>query len=74
MLTNLFSLHEQYFEIQEKEFLTSSTNVKGRLTENIGFWETIGANPEILKILREGYRIPFFESPPEFFSKNNISD
>ena len=45
MLTDLFSLHEQYFEIQEKEFLTSSTNVKGRLTENIGFWETIGANP-----------------------------
>ena len=74
MLTDLFSLHEQYFEIQEKEFLTSSTNVKGRLTENIGFWETIGANPEILKILREGYRIPFFfESPPESFSKNNIS-
>ena len=73
MLTDLFSLHEQYFEIQEKEFLTSSTYVKGRLTENIGFWETIGANPEILKILREGYRIPFFESPPESFSKNNIS-
>ena len=73
MLTDLFSLHEQYFEIQEKEFLTSSTNVKGRLTENIGFWETIGANPEILKILREGYRIPFFESPQESFSKNNIS-
>ena len=39
----------------------------------MGFWETIGANPEILKILREGYRIPFFESPPESFSKNNIS-
>ena len=39
MLTDLFSLHEQYFEIQEKEFLTSSTNVKGRLTENIGFWD-----------------------------------
>ena len=26
-----------------------------------------------MKILREGYRIPFFESPPESVSKNNIS-
>ena len=26
-----------------------------------------------MKILREGYRIPFFESPPESFSKNDIS-
>ena len=70
MLTDLFSLHEQYFEIQEKEFLTSSTNVKGRLTENIGFWETIGANPEILKISHEGYRIPFFRiSSRIFFQK-----
>ena len=43
MLTDLFFLHEQYFEIREKDFLTSCTNVKGRHTENIGFWKTIGA-------------------------------
>ena len=60
-------------KFRKKEFLTSGTNVKSRLTESIGFWETIGANREILKILRGGYRIPFFESPPESFSKNNIS-
>ena len=41
MLTDLFFLYEQYFEIQEKDFLTSSTNVKGRLTETFGFLENI---------------------------------
>ena len=73
MLTNLFLLPEQYFEIQEKEVLTSSKNVKGRLNEIIWFGKTIGANLEIFKILQEVYRISFFESPPESFSKNNIS-
>ena len=69
----MFCLHEQYFEIQENDFLTSSSNVKGRLAENIEFWRNIGANPEIVNILQEGYKIPFFESPPELFSKNNVS-
>ena len=44
--TDLFYLQEQYFEIQENEFFTSSYNVKGRLAENIEFWRKIGANPE----------------------------
>ena len=65
MFCDLFRLHEQYFEFQEKYFCTSITNVKGRLTENIGFWRSMGDNPEILKILQEGYNILFFESPEE---------
>ena len=66
-----FCFHEQYFEFQEKDFCTSATKfyVKGRLNENIGFWRSIGANPEILKVLQEGYKIPFFETPAESFFK-----
>ena len=56
MFCDLFRFHEQYFEFQEKDFCTSATNVKGRLNENSGFWLSIGANPEILKVLQEGYR------------------
>ena len=73
IFTNTFYFHEQYFEIQEKDFVTSSINVKGRLTKNISFWKNIGANPKILSTLQEGYKIPFFESPPESFSNNNVS-
>ena len=56
MFCDLFRFHEQYFEFQDKDFCTSATNVKGRLNENIGFWRSIGVNPEILKVLQEGYR------------------
>ena len=73
MFCDLFRLHEQYFEFQEKDFCTSRTNVKGRFIENNGFWRSFGANPEILIILQEGYKIPFIESPSESFSRNNIS-
>ena len=65
--------HKQYFELQEQIFTISSKNVKGRLAENISFWKEIGANSEILNVLKEGYKIPFLESPSESFSKNNAS-
>ena len=54
---------------KKKNFCTSATNVKGRLNENIGFWRSIGANPKILTVLHEGYKIPFFETPSESFLK-----
>ncbi len=47
--------------------------VKGRLRENIGYWESINANETILSIIREGYRIPFVQTPPGRKSKNNKS-
>jgi hypothetical protein len=34
--------------------------VKGRLAQNIKFWEKIGANNFVLGTLRKGYVIPFF--------------
>ena len=47
--------------------------VKGRLKEHRAYWERIGCNKTILDILREGYRIPFYSTPPKNFNKNNKS-
>ena len=51
----------------------SSKNVKGRLAENTNFWKQIRANSKKLNVLKEGYKIPFSESPSESFSNNNAS-
>ena len=47
--------------------------VKGRLAENIQFWEKIGTSDFILKVIQEGYALPFVEvlEPAEF--SNNPS-
>ena len=50
-----------------------SPNVKNRLTESISFWEQMGASPWILKILREGYSLPFVQQPPQVSFRNNNS-
>ena len=43
--------------------------VKGRLKENVDYWRDIGCNEAILRVLREGYRIPFLGYPvPRGFS------
>jgi hypothetical protein len=47
--------------------------VKGRLAQNIKFWEKIGANNFALGTLRKGYVIPFLENPAKMFKKNNRS-
>jgi len=47
--------------------------VKGRLKENILFWESIGASEWVLDIIREGYKIPFVSTPMSAFSGNNKS-
>lgn len=41
-----------------------NVNIKGRLREHTNYWEnTLKANDEIMKILREGYRLPFIYTP-----------
>ena len=48
-------------------------NVKGRLKENISFWEEIGASSWVLSILTDGYALPsIFEPEPKIF-QNNVS-
>ena len=50
-----------------------SPSVKNRLSENISFWEKMGASPWVLKILREGYSLPFVQQPPQVSFRNNKS-
>ena len=47
--------------------------MKGKLRENVEFWEDIGCSRPILKIIREGYRIPFLTTPPRVMLNNNRS-
>ena len=48
-------------------------NVKGRLKENISFWEEIGASSWLLSILRESYALPFISEPKPKIFQNNVS-
>ena len=50
-----------------------STGVKSRLKENIAFWEHIGASSWVLKVIREGYVLPFVDTPAKQGSDNHRS-
>ena len=47
--------------------------MKGRLKENISFWEEIGTSSWVLSILVEGYALPFISEPEPKIFQNNIS-
>lgn len=47
--------------------------VKGRLRENIAFWHNIGASNWLLRVIREGYCLPFVELPKGKFFQNHKS-
>ena len=48
-------------------------DVKGRLKENVSFWEEIGASSSVISILREGYALPFISEPEPKIFQNNVS-
>lgn len=43
----------------------SGVVVKGRLRKNIDFWRSIGASNWLLKVICEGYCLPFVDLPPK---------
>jgi hypothetical protein len=47
--------------------------VKGRLAKHIEFWMNIGASDFVLDAIRNGYVIPFVNSPVSMYFKNNKS-
>ncbi|VDI14798.1 MFS transporter, SP family, solute carrier family 2 (myo-inositol transporter), member 13 [Mytilus galloprovincialis] len=49
------------------------SGVKGRLAKSIQYWEHIGANSFILDTLKNGYLIPFIDTPSSMYMKNNKS-
>ena len=65
------------FTIQEFEFEKGNKypSVKGRFKKNLIFWqETLSANSEILEIIDNGYKIPFYKTPKRAsFCNNNQS-
>lgn len=49
-------------------------SVKGKLKEKFSFWEEVlSANSFILSVIKEGYKIPFFETPKPVYLNNNGS-
>ena len=48
-------------------------NMKGRLKENISFWEEICASNWVLSILRDGFALPFISEPEPKIFQNNVS-
>ena len=67
------SLNQYDASVNVKNQYNASANVKNRLSEYVEFWQEIGASPWVLKVLKEGYAIPFLEIPPKVFFKNNKS-
>ena len=59
------------FEIDED--LGRNYNVKGNLKKNLEFWVFLGASSFILNVIKFGYRLPFWDVPPAYYSKNNAS-
>ena len=45
----------------------------GSLKNHIQFWHSIGTSQLILVVIDEGYRIPFFSTPPPSFLRNSKS-
>lgn len=48
-------------------------NVKGKLRENVSFYQSIGAPDFVLSIIRNGYRLPFVNFPESVILPNNRS-
>lgn len=59
------------FEIDED--LGRNYNVKGNLKKNLEFWVFLAASSFILNVIKFGYRLPFWDVPPAYYSKNNAS-
>ena len=66
------NVHNGYLEFENVDF-DCPTIVKGRLRENISFWQNIGASKWVLRVLQEGYSLPFISLLQEAFFRNHPS-
>ena len=54
---------------------TAKLSVKGRLKENIDFWREIGTSNWGLKVIEQGYALPFVELPePAYFGNHPMNE
>ena len=68
---NLTDLHFSVIGDDTDEQL--NPGVKGRLKENINFWEQIEASSWVLQVIREGYALPFIDIPQQRLAENHRS-
>ena len=59
--------------LRANKILSSKVSPVGRLRDNIQSWENIGSNKSVLEIIKDGYKIPFLNSPKSMESSNNKS-
>ena len=61
-LEDKYAYFDNNFEFEDGE--KNETSVKGGLRRNVKYWEnTLRAKKEILKITKEGYKLPFAFTP-----------
>ena len=53
--------------------LTTDAKVPGRIKGHHSYYEKIGAEPYVVQIVREGYKLELDTIPPPSFTKNNQS-
>ena len=74
VLSDVFdnSVHDQPKEPLVDTFENvSDINVKNRLTSHAQFWRDIGASPWVMRVIEQGYSLPFTVEPlPAFFTNN----
>lgn len=63
-------LTDDYFEYEQGQ---ANIIVKGRLKTHANFWRSIGCYDFILDTIVNGYRIPFYTTPPSAHLRNNRS-
>ena len=76
-------IHEEYDKFKDvlqvlnrfqiDEDLARNNNVKGNLKTNLDFWVFLGASSFILNVIKFVYRLPFWDVPSAYYSKNNAS-
>ena len=47
--------------------------MKNRLTSHAQFWHDIGASPWVMRVIDQGYSLPFIVEPPPAIFTNNQS-
>jgi len=71
---NFYTFLEQVNFLDDNcQLVEKFKGVKGRLASHIHYWENIKANSFVIDTLKNGYMIPFLQSPPRMFHKNNRS-
>ena len=64
------NLTHDYYECEQGQ---TDIIVKSRLKKYYNFWKNIGCYNYILNTIYNGYRIPFFSTPPSLCLSNNRS-